>query len=782
MSSTQRPSQTGAPAPAADGWIGSSVRRREDDRLLGGRGRFLADLAAGAKHVVFVRSTQAHARVTAVDTSAAAGMPGVHGVYLAADLGLAGAHIPALTTPNPDFAAATSCVLAEQRLDVLASERVHYVGQPIAVVVADDRYLAEDAAERVEVGYAALPVVVDPERALDPSSPTLFDHLPGNEAARLHYAFGDPDAAFARAHRVVENTYRMERHGAVPLECRGVLAEFDTGRGRVDVHTSTQVPHMVRNAICTVLGWTHAQLKVAVPDVGGGFGTKANVYGEEVVMAALARHVGVRVVWVEDRAEHLVAAAQARDQIHRSRLAVDADGRILAWADDFVVDIGAGSLWVAGIVANTAVHLMGPYRIPAMRVRGRAALTNKTLVAQYRGAGRPEATFALERSLDAAAAALGLTPAEIRRRNLLTAADLPYDRPIPYRDGVAIRYDGGDYRACLESVVTALPPGEVAACAAGHPDYRIGYGLSAYLEATGRGPHETARVRLLADGTFEVTAGAASAGQGHETAFAQVAAEALDLPLARVRYVAADTERLPEGIGTFASRSAILAGSAVHQACRELVALARRRAAELLGLHPDADELDYAAGRFTAGSRSTGWDDVAATTRHGAALDVSTVFSVDTVTWTMGVHAVILGVHRRTGIVKVLRYAVSHEGGREINPKIVEGQIIGGVAQGIGGALFEAWRYSDTGEPTSTTFAAYHLPLTTDVPAVVVNHLHVDTPANPIGVRGAGESGTIAVYAAVAAAVDDALGGDHHVTSTPIDTGDLCRALARSAS
>ncbi|WP_431959880.1 xanthine dehydrogenase family protein molybdopterin-binding subunit [Mycobacterium sp. smrl_JER01] len=771
------------PAGADGRWVGSSVRRREDDRMLGGNGRFLADHAAGAKHVVFIRSTQAHARITGIDTSTAAQMPGVSGVFTAADLGLADTPIPSLTTPDPDFTAATALVLADQRLPILASDRTYFVGQPIALVVADDRYLAEDAAETVVVSYRSLPAVVDADAALDASAPVLFDHLDHNEAARLEYEFGSAQAAFAGAAHVVEDVYRMERHGAVPLECRGVLAEFCAPLDRVELHTSTQIPHMVRNAICSVTGWSRAQVKVSVPDVGGGFGTKANVYAEEIVLAVLARHLRRRVIWVEDRQEHLVSSAQARDQTHRARLAVDAEGRILAWDVDFVVDIGAGSLWVAGIVANTAVHLMGPYRIPAVHVRGRAALTNKTLVAQYRGAGRPEATFSLERSLDAAAAVVGISSAEIRRRNLLTAADMPYRRPIPYRDGVPIAYDGGDYLACLESALTALPPSEVAACAEQHPEHRIGYGLSSYLEATGRGPHETARVRVLPDGRFEVTAGAASAGQGHETVFAQVAADALEVPLAQVCYVPSDTERLPEGIGTFASRSAVLAGSAVHQACRDLIELAAVRAADLLGAH----RVDYAVGRFTADGAAIGWDELAAAGRvggadeGGAALDVTSVYRVDTVTWTMGVHAVIVGVHRRTGIVKVLRYAVSHEGGREINPRIVEGQIVGGVAQGIGGALFEAWRYSPTGEPSSTTFAAYHLPLTTDVPGVVVRHLHVDTPVNPIGVRGAGESGTIAVYSAIAGAVDDAVGGGCHVTTTPIATGDLCRMLAGAA-
>jgi carbon-monoxide dehydrogenase large subunit len=766
-------------------YIGTSVRRREDDRMLGGRGRFLADRAAGAHHAVFVRSSEAHARINHIATAAAARMPGVLGVYTAADLRLTGVAIPALTTPNPAFTAATNCFLADQRLPVLAGDTVHYVGQPIAVLVAEDRYCAEDALEAVEIDYEPLPVVTDPAAALGPGSTVLFGHLGSNEAARLEYSFGAPEEAFAGAEHVVEGTYRMNRHGAIPLEGRGVRAAFDAQRQRVELWTSTQIPHTVRDAICAVTGWTAQDITVAVPDVGGGFGTKANVYAEEIALAVLARHTGVPVIWVEDRQEHLVASAQGRDQVHHTRMALDADGHILAWEDSFVADIGAGSLWVAGIVANTAIHLLGPYRIPAAHITGRAALTNKTLTAQYRGAGRPEATFALERSLDAAARRLGLSAEEIRRRNLLTAADLPYSRPLPYRDGVPISFDGGDYLACLESVSNLLPRTELDRCAAEHPDHRIGYGLSSYLEATGRGPHETARIRLLADGGFEVTAGAAAAGQGHETVFAQVAAEALGVPMECVRYVPSDTERLPEGVGTFASRSAILAGSAVHEAAGKLVGAAVEHVRRLLG----ADgPIGYADGVFRAGQRGLSWLEIARAqavggdAESGQALDVTAVFRVETVTWTMGVHAAIVGVHRRTGLVKVLRYAVSHEGGREINPRIVEGQIIGGVAQGLGGALFEQWRYSDAGQPLSTTFAAYHLPLSTDVPRVDIEHLHVDTPVNPIGVRGAGESGTIAVYAAVAGAVDDALGGHVHVDSTPIRPSDLCRALAGAAS
>lgn len=770
--------------PETGGFAGTSVRRSEDTNLMRGQGRFVADCAEGAYHVVFVRSAEPHARILGIDSSAALSMTGIVGVYTAADLGVGDSTLPTLTTPNPAFVRATGFHMAEQRMPLLASDRVHYVGQPVAVVVATDRYRAEDAAESVAVSYRALEPVLDPEHALAEGTPPLFEHLDGNEVARIDYSFGDPDDAFVGAHRVVSGRYRMGRHGAVPLENRGVVARPDRRLGQVEVITSTQIPHLVRNSICSVTGWPEHEVLVRVPDVGGGFGTKANVYAEEILLAVLARTTGHAVAWAEDRQEHLTASAQGRDQVHRTRLAVDERGRILAWADDFVVDVGAGSLWVAGIVANTAVHALGPYRVPAAAIRGRAALTTKTIVAQYRGAGRPEATFALERSLDAAAAELGISGREIRDVNLLTPDDLPYSRPIPYRDGVPIVYDGGDYRACLDAVSEMLPAGEVDRLRAEHPGSLLGYGLASYLEATGRGPHETARLRVLGDGRIEVITGAASAGQGHATVFTQVAADALELPMDQVRYLPADTERLPDGVGTFASRSAVLAGSAVHNGARSLVERACREAGRLLGGDGPAR---YTGGTFACGQHRVGWAELARATRLGGsadahALDVTEVFAPETVTWTMGVHAVVVAVDPRTGFIRVLRYAVAHEGGHELNPRIVRGQIVGGVAQGIGGALFEEFGYAASGQPLSTTLAAYHLPLSTDVPSVDVRHLHVDTPVNPIGARGAGESGTIAVYPAIAGAVDDALGGGVHLDSTPIDTGTVWRAAQPTGS
>lgn len=746
-------------------WIGHPVPRAEDDRLLAGRGAFVADLAGpGTLHAAFLRSTQAHALITRVAADEARRLPGVTAVFTGTDLAGEVGDIPMLTVPDPDFAAATGFAMTDPRLPCLAVDRVHYVGQPVAVVLAESRHIAEDALEQIDVRYRPLDAVVDAQAALEPDAPVLYPHLPDNRAASIACRFGDAAGDRARAAVTVEHTYRMGRHGAVPLECRGVLARVDRRRDRLELLTSSQIPHQVRTAICVATGWQTDRLRVAVPDVGGGFGTKANVYSEEIVVAVAAERTGRDVLWIEDRAEHLLGAAQGRDQRHHARLSVDAQGRILAWEDDFVVDVGAGSLWVAGIIANTAIHMAGPYRIPSFDVRGRAAFTNKTIVAQYRGAGRPEACFALERSLDHAARELGISPLEIRRRNVLTSADLPYRVPLPYRDGVPIVYDGADYADCLDACLDLVPDTEVDRIRAAHPELTVGVGVASYIEATGRGPYESGRVALTSAGRFEIAAGSASAGQGQETTLGQVGAQALGVDLARVSVRVGDTDAVTHGIGTFASRSAVLAGSAVHEAAGQLLDRARELAARVLDSTPD--KLEHGADGFTltGTDQRVTWADLAGELAPGGLLDTEppldeqTLFRPPTVTWTMGAHRAVVGVDRDTGQTRVLAYGVAHEGGLEINPMIVDGQVKGGVAQGIGGALLEEYRYADDGQPQSTTFADYLLPGSLDVPEIRVVHRGAHTDRNPLNVRGVGESGTIAVYSAVASAVDDAVG------------------------
>lgn len=753
---------------------GKSDSRREDLRLVHGRGLFLADLTAGALQAVFVRSTQARAHIRAIDTSAARGSPGVVGVFTGFDLGM-DLTLPPLTTPDPTFAERSRFEMSDPASPCLATDLVHYVGEPIAIVVAENRYLAEDAAELVEVDYEELPAVVDVFAALSTGSPNVHDRIPNNVAARIDVEIGDVEEVFLAAPVVVQGAYRVGRHGAVPLETRGVLARLDRRKGRLEIASSTQIPHQVRAAICRATGWPPDSVRVFTPDVGGGFGCKANVYAEELVVAVVAWTMGRDVAWVEDRNEHLISASQGRDQHHRTRLAVDNSGKILAFEDEFTVDVGAGSLWTAGIIANTAIHLLGPYAVDCFAARGTAVFTNKTIVAQYRGAGRPEACFAMERSLDHAARRLDLDPIEIRRRNLLGPGDLPRRVPVPYRDGVPIVYDGTDYVGCLDECLRLLPRSEQDQLRSKFPQLRIGFGIGAYIEATGRGPYESGSVRLNIDGRFSVAAGSASAGQGHETTLAQVAAEALGVEPEAVRVIVGDTDAIPYGIGTFASRSAVLAGSAIHQACTRLRQRAQRIAAELL----DVDELEvsYRDGTFEGrgADRTIDWTDMAAalapngTLANHEPLAELSYFHPPTVTWTMGVHAVIVGVDPQVGSCQVLRYAVAHEGGREISPRIVEGQIRGAVAQGIGGALLEDYRYAPDGQPLSSSLIDYLLPTTCDVPNVRIAHRYAETNSNPIGVRGVGESGTIASSAAIAGAIDDALGlDDCGVAATPI--------------
>lgn len=746
----------------AGGYTGTDVPRREDRRFLTGQGRFVADLVgARALHAVFVRAMVPRARIRSTDVTAADAVPGVRAVLTAAELTRHLGPVQPLHRPHAAFRAAFELDGEPRPVECAAPGAVRYVGEPVAVVVAESRAVAEDAAELVQVEYDTDPPVVDAAAAAAADAPLVHPDTESNVAVRLSARYGDLDDAFSGAHTVVDQTFEMGRHAGMPLECRGVLATWDPRRERVEVSTSTQIPHVVRDTICASAGWTPDEVRVRVPDVGGGFGPKANVYPEDVVVPYLARLLGTSVAWIEDRAEHFTATAHSRDQRIRMRVAVDAEGRLLAADADAVVDIGAGSLWATGVVANTAIHAMGPYRLPAYRVRAAAVYTNKTVVAQYRGAGRPEACFALERALDIAADRLGLPRDELRRRNLLGATDLPQDKPLPYRDGEQITYDGADYLACFDACLKELPAEERDDRAPDHPDLHLGHGVATYIEATGRGPHESARVRLLADGGFEVMAGAASAGQSHETTLAQVAADALGVPLEQVRVLPTDTAAVPHGVGTFASRSAVVAGNAVDSVARRVVERARALAGRLLGV--DATAVTHTADGFAAERHVITWTDLADELRTGerlsspGTLDERGTYTPPTVTWTMGAHAVLVGVDSDTGLVHVLRYAVAHEGGVEVNPAVVAGQVRGGVAQGVGGALLEHVGYADDGQPQLATFAEYLLPASTDVPRIDVVALHAPTRLNRLGVRGVGESGTIAAYAALASAIEDAL-------------------------
>ena len=768
--------------------VGQSITRREDERLVTGHGRFVADLVdAATLHVVFVRSTQAAALIESVDVSEAARHPGVVAVLTYADFAGRLGTIGSLHVPHPDFAEMFAFESADLEVHCLARDRVHYVGEPIAVVIAESRAVAEDAAELVDIDYRPLPAATDAVAALQPGAPVVHEELSDNVAASLSTGFGDIEGAAERAEHSVRLSLAVGRHGGMPLETRGVVADWDQSRGRVDVWTSSQVPHMVAAAIRKATGWSNAEVRVAAPDVGGGFGAKANVYAEEVLLPWVSRRLQRRVAWIEDRAEHFQATAQARDQHLDAVLHVDGEGRILGWDVDFVADVGAGSLWVAGIIANTALHLLGAYRVPAYRVRGRAAFTNKTIAAQYRGAGRPEACFALERALDRAAGVLGITPLEIRRRNVLERSQLPYPVPLLYRDGEPVEYDGTDFALCLEHAAKYVSDEILAEFAQAHPALKVGRGVATYVEATGRGPFEGASVQLHEDGTFEVSAGSVSTGQSHETTFAQVAADALGASMDDISIRNGDTDKITFAIGTFASRSAVVGGSAVHTACRTLV----DRARALLAARHDVDieAVRHGPNGFHVGDSEVSWRDLAAELtpsgglREHAPLRVTTSWSPRTVTWTMGAHAAIVGVHPATGHVHVLDYAVVHEGGVEINPAVVAGQVRGGLTQGIGGALFETFEYGEDGQPQTASFTQYLLPSSADVPSAHVAHLSGRAELNPLKVKGVGESGTIPVYAVLAAAIEDALDvPPGRLTHTPFHPEDVLALADEGAS
>ncbi|MQA79274.1 MAG: molybdopterin-dependent oxidoreductase [Streptosporangiales bacterium] len=757
-------SRPGGDAEPRHGWIGSPVDQLEFDRLLRGAGTFVADLRPGATlHAAFVRSTVAAGRVANVDAAEARRSPGVVAVLTGAELAEETVPMAPMSRPQERFKEELHVEVFPRHVRCLAVDAVTYVGEPLAVVVAADRYLAEDAAGLVVVDIDPTDAVVDAEFALRPDATRVHAESRDNVAVSLRYEKGDVDEALARDDViVVEGAYTIGRQTAVSVECRGVLAAPGDD-GRTEVWSSTQAPLLVKRVIAEVTGWDPESVRVRSPDVGGGFGPKVAVYGEEVVVAFLARRLGRSVTWVEDRYENLVSAAQARDQVHRSRLVVDRGGQLVAWDDDFTVDVGVHNPWMVGVVANTALHLLGPYRIPSVRVRGTAAYTNKTPTSQYRGAGRPEACFALERSLDEASRRLGMEAWKVREVNILGAGDLPYEQGLPYRDGVDVVYDGRDYASVLTAARDLVPEEAVAELERLRDESsRIGFGMAAYMEATARGPTEpeSARIALTPGGRLVARAATGASGQAHETMLTQVAAETARVRPDRVDVVTGDTDDSSIGSGTFASRTAVLVGSALHRATLALVAQARLAVAEVLRV----DGAEHVDGGFAArDGEPVTWAEVAAWFEPGGPLAGRTPpaayesFAPPTVTWTMGVHVVALSVDVDTGAVRVLRYGVAHEGGRAINPRVVDGQIRGGVAQGIGGALFEEVRYDASGQPVTATLADYLVPGAGEVPPVRLAHQEVHSELNPLGARGVGESGIIASGAAIASAIDDAL-------------------------
>jgi len=771
--------------PAADG-IGQGVRRREDGRLLTGRGRYVADLPlAPAWHLAIVRSPHAHARILGVGTAAAAARAGVRGVLVLDDLPeLRGALPPPVVPAVP---------VQPYRQSALADGVARFAGEPVAVVVADDAYRASDAADAVRVDYEPLPAVIDPEAAAVPAAARVHAHWESNVAAAVALEAGDVDAVLGRAPVVVSRRLRCGRVTALPLEPRAVAARWDPATPRLDLWSSTQMPYAVRQRVAEALGLSLDAVRVVAPDVGGGFGTKGPVYPEELIVAALARRLGGIVRWTDTRRESFVSTTHAGDQLHTATLALDREGRILALADEFLIDAGA-YLPRGAVVANvTATHLVGLYRLPAFRCRGRIVVTHKVPSAPYRGAGRTQAVFVAERLMDIAARELGLDPAELRRRNLIDAGAMPYRRDLPYRDGMPIVHDSGDYPALLDTALARAGYGAFRErqAAARREGRLLGIGLAAYNEATGIGPHEGAHVALDAAGAARVTVGAPSQGQGHETTLAQVCATRLGVPLAAITVAAGDTARFPTSNGTYASRVTVVVGNAVARAADAVAERVRQVAGRALECDP-ADVVLEDGRAHVRGAREPAVDLAAL---HALShrpdlvrdlgepgLGATRYHSPDSVTWAAGVHVATVEVDRDTGAVRVLAYHAVHDAGHEINPMIVAGQTHGGAVQGIGMALAEEIVYDAGGQPITGTLMDYALGRADDVPAIDAASVDSPSPLNPLGVKGTGEGSAVPGPAAIVNAVADALGGTVDLTRIPLRAEAVREALGYQPS
>ncbi|MBS1887641.1 MAG: xanthine dehydrogenase family protein [Actinobacteria bacterium] len=748
--------------------IGVSVPRIEDERLLRGEGRFVDDLRlAGALEVAFLRSPHAHARIGAIDAAAALALPGVVAV-------IDGRETAAALEPMVfDIAKivpeavreATAPAVRVHPMPALPTERVTYVGQPVAMVVAESRYLAEDAVDLLAVEFEPLPAVVDAERALAPGAPRVETEWEDNEAISFAFERGDVDAAFAAAKVVVEESFRSHRQHPSPIETRGVAAGVDPQDGSLDVWSATQTPHLLRDFLARWLGRDPERIRVRAPDVGGAFGIKHSCYPEDLLIPFAALRLGRAVKWTEDRAEHLAAATQGRDQVHRIAVAADAAGRILAVRDHAVMNAGAFNLLGLVVPYNTFTHLLGPYDVGAFGFAMRVAVTNTAPVAPYRGAGRPEAVFAIERAIDRLARELGADPADVRARNLIGPEQMPYETGIVYRDGTDQVYDSGDYPELLRRAREVVERERFEAAATERR--RIGVGYAIYTEGTGVGPFETARVRIEPTGRVKVLTGASSQGQGHRTTLAQLAAEALGVAVADVEVVGGDSAAVPSGFGTLASRTLVVAGNAVSEAAAAVRAQALEVAAGMLGAA--SYELEIEGGTIAVRGRPD------ATLPLGAVADFLTpfnparprgapselaaesVYRPGPVTWSAGVHVAVVAVDLPTGVVEVLRFVVAHDCGRVVNPAIVDGQIVGGVMQGIGGALHEEVLYDEDGQLRTGNFMDYVLPTAGETPEFELIHLDTPSPLNPLGVKGMGEGGAIGPPAAIAGAVEDAL-------------------------
>lgn len=766
--------------------VGQSVERVEDRALLRGEARFVDDISfPGMWHAAFVRSAHAHAMILGIDAEAAREIPGVHAVLTMADLE------PHLSDRLLRVALPSPAYRQELHRPVLADREVVHVGEPIAVVIADSRYVAEDAAALVMVDYDPLPVISDCRDAMAADAPRAHRDAPHNLAAEFDMGYGDCEAAFAKAAHVFRESYWQHRGVAQSMECRGVVAALEPMSDLLTMWSSTQTPHAGKRVLCGLLGRDEDKLRVITPDVGGGFGPKLVFYPEEAVVALAAQIYGRPIKWIEDRREHFVSTTQERDQHWDMEIAVDARGGILGLRGTLLHDHGAYTARGVNVAYGSAAAITLPYVIPAYQLDIKLVVTNKVSVTPIRGAGQPQAVFVMERLLDRVARELKIDRAELRRRNLVQGSQIPYKTPLKTRGGMQVVLDSGDYPACMAAALERagwedFSRRQAAALAKGR---HIGLGVANYVEGTGRGPFEPVSVRVAENGRIHVASGAAAMGQSTKTMLAQVVAEQLGCDMSNITVVAGDTGAIELGMGGFNSRQAVMAGSSAHAAALKVRQKALHVASHMLQVGEQALEIEGTAVRLKGGGPQVELAEVAKAVAGlpgyyipgnvEPGLQATEHVIINDMTYANGACVVEVEVDADTGLVSVSRVVFAHDCGRVLHPKIVEGQIIGGIAHGLGNALFEWMGFDENAQPVSTTLAEYLLMSSTEMPPPIeILHLESPSPLNELGIKGVGESGVIPMTAAVASAVEDALAPfGIAITKVPISPPDLISLL-----